>query len=564
MKIPIIENLDLNEKNIFEKIFFYLKKNIKTVFFILFFGLIIVTFLSSRIQSSNYQIIYKNLSFSDSKVIIRKLINLNIPYKYSLNSGSLLIPEDKINEFQNHILNFKSKNDLPGFELLDKERFGISDFNEQINYQRALEGELSRTIEKLNFVQSARVHIAIPKTSFFFDEDNFSSASVFLNINTYNKKQDFDISNSIIELLSNSISNLPKKNISIINQFGELLSNPKNYSYQCIDDKNLNYINLIENKYQKKIESLLFPIFGKNNVLARVTAQIDFNINEKINESYCSNFNKQINDIFLNKNIENNNILNLHQNGNKKYVTSIVNFFPTKTFNLNKKNKINRFESINLNLDDKKLKNFNFKISNISKNFNEKDHENSRKIFSFGKIKTLSVSILINDKKNAKGEYVPLNSKELQNIKELVKGVIGFSLYKGDSINIVNYRFCNSESSLLKYSPIHKKESFNKMFILVPWFILFFFGILLFTSFYSFKRLTKKIQNSNFIFMKYAKKYFTNINLIENKLEEKYIKENKETIYKNKKFKEKVPDFFKNDPEISAMIIRKWINKNND
>ena len=132
---------------------------------------------------------------------------MKIPYQFSENSGRLLVPKNQIYDLRLHL----SEKNLPrsgvGFEILDKEKFGISQFNEQINYQRALEGELARTIERINIVKNARIHIAIPKSSLFLEDKKKPSASVVLSLK-YGTKLNSNQTNAILHLISNSISDL--------------------------------------------------------------------------------------------------------------------------------------------------------------------------------------------------------------------------------------------------------------------------------------------------------------------------------------------------------------------
>lgn len=124
-------------------------------------------------KSPDYRVLYSNLSDRDGGDIVTQLTQLNIPYRFADNGGALLIPAEKVHETRLRL----AQQGLPkggavGFELLDQEKFGISQFSEQINYQRALEGELSRTIGTLGPVLNVRVHLAMPKPSLFVREQN--------------------------------------------------------------------------------------------------------------------------------------------------------------------------------------------------------------------------------------------------------------------------------------------------------------------------------------------------------------------------------------------------------
>ncbi len=124
-------------------------------------------------KSPDYRTLYSNLSDQDGGAIVTQLTQMNIPYRFADNGGALEVPADKVHELRLRL----AQQGLPkggavGFELLDQEKFGISQFSEQVNYQRALEGELARTIETLGPVKSARVHLAMPKPSLFVREQS--------------------------------------------------------------------------------------------------------------------------------------------------------------------------------------------------------------------------------------------------------------------------------------------------------------------------------------------------------------------------------------------------------
>lgn len=114
-------------------------------------------------KSPDYRTLFSNLSDQDGGAIVTQLTQMNVPYRFADNGGALEVPADKVHELRLRLAQLGlPKGGTVGFELLDQEKFGISQFSEQVNYQRALEGELSRTIETLGPVKSARVHLAMP------------------------------------------------------------------------------------------------------------------------------------------------------------------------------------------------------------------------------------------------------------------------------------------------------------------------------------------------------------------------------------------------------------------
>jgi len=546
----------LKIKSLFKNIFFYLKKN-KKIFLIIFLSITVFFYSFLWIKKTNYVVLYKNLSSNDSsQEILKKLMSLKIPYKYYFQSDSLLIPRDKIEIFRSHFHDYKSDDkNLLGFELLDQEKFGISTFHEQVNYQRALEGELSRTIGKLNFVRSVRVHIVFPRMTSFFNEENHASASVFLNVNK-KIKLNLNFYNSIIHLLSKSVLNLKKKDIIIVNQYGDFFTGNGEFSKNFLYRRYIKNISLIEKKYKDKIEKILTPILGSKNFVVQVSLDNNFNIKDQLN-NFCDKIIKK--KCFLN--LKKEDIIYFKKN----------NFFTIQLKGLNKKNVIYANRSCCQTYDNY-LKNIFFKNIQGCKNFyiknnfyyskkkqnkisflmNLKDNflYKKRKTGSLGKI---HITVLVNYKRNSKGTYVPLSIKDIFNIKRLIELTMHTFKDFENSIDVINYKFFDTEPLIEKYVPIKKNEFFDKTVILAPWFLVFFFLVLFLTSFFSFKKLTKKIQGNSFGISDSLQKYFEN--------SDGNIKKNVQNVnfeFKKKNIKNS-SIFLKENSKISSLIIQKWI-----
>ncbi|EHC1573560.1 flagellar M-ring protein FliF [Escherichia coli] len=175
-------------------------------------------------KAPDYRTLFSNLSDQDGGAIVSQLTQMNIPYRFSEASGAIEVPADKVHELRLRL----AQQGLPkggavGFELLDQEKFGISQFSEQVNYQRALEGELSRTIETIGPVKGARVHLAMPKPSLFVREQKSPSASVTVNLLPGRALDEGQIS-AIVHLVSSAVAGLPPGNVTLVDQGGHLLA----------------------------------------------------------------------------------------------------------------------------------------------------------------------------------------------------------------------------------------------------------------------------------------------------------------------------------------------------
>lgn len=239
-------------------------------------------------KTPDYRTLFSNLSDQDGGAIVSQLTQMNIPYRFSEASGAIEVPADKVHELRLRL----AQQGLPkggavGFELLDQEKFGISQFSEQVNYQRALEGELSRTIETIGPVKGARVHLAMPKPSLFVREQKSPSASVTVNLLPGRALDEGQIS-AIVHLVSSAVAGLPPGNVTLVDQGGHLLTQ-SNTSGRDLNDAQLKYASDVEGRIQRRIEAILSPIVGNGNIHAQVTAQLDFASKEQTEEQYRPN-----------------------------------------------------------------------------------------------------------------------------------------------------------------------------------------------------------------------------------------------------------------------------------
>ena len=177
-------------------------------------------------RGPDYKVLFSNLQDRDGGAIITALAQMNVPYQITDNGTAILVPSDKVHETRLQL----AQQGLPrsgeaGFELIDQTRFGASQFTEQVNFQRALEGELSSSIQALNAVQHARVHLALPRETLFVRDRQAPSASVLLTLYPGRMLAEGQVS-AITWLVSSSVPNLTADNVSVVDQNGRLLTAP--------------------------------------------------------------------------------------------------------------------------------------------------------------------------------------------------------------------------------------------------------------------------------------------------------------------------------------------------
>jgi flagellar M-ring protein FliF len=239
-------------------------------------------------RDPSYKVLFSNLDDRDGGAIVASLNQMNVPYRFNEGGTAVLVPADNVYDTR---LKLASQG-LPrggsvGFELLDNTRFGASQFTEQVNYQRALEGELARSIESVNSVQHARVHLAIPRQTLFVRDKQAPTASVLLNLYPGRSLGDSQVS-AIAWLLASSVPELTVNNVSIVDQNGRLLSTPGGEG-RGMDADQTRYVRDMEQRTVERILSILNPLVGPGNVHAQASADMDFARREETQEVYRPN-----------------------------------------------------------------------------------------------------------------------------------------------------------------------------------------------------------------------------------------------------------------------------------
>jgi flagellar M-ring protein FliF len=234
-------------------------------------------FLSTLGGKTDYQVLYSGLSAEDAASVIAKLKEQRIEYQLSESGSAILVPAASVYETR---LNLAAEG-LPrgggvGFELFDQTNLGTTDFVQKLNYQRAVQGELARTIRQFKQVRDARVHIATPKESVFVEDSKPPSASVSLTMAGQEKLAKEQIM-AIVHLVASAVPGLASENITIVDTQGRLLFRKEGDESSMLSATQLEYQMKVENALRSKVESMLEEVVGANKALARVTVDMDFN-----------------------------------------------------------------------------------------------------------------------------------------------------------------------------------------------------------------------------------------------------------------------------------------------
>ncbi|MDB5878721.1 MAG: flagellar M-ring protein FliF, partial [Variovorax sp.] len=176
-------------------------------------------------RQPDWRVLYANLGDKDGGAVIAQLATMNIPYKYAEGGGAVMVPADKVHDVRLRLASQGlPKGSVAGFELMENNRFGMTQFQEKLSFQRGLEGELTRSIQALGSVQSARVHLALPQQNGFFREQQKPSASVLLSLYPGRTLERSQIA-GIVHLVASSVPELAPSAVSVLDDSGKLLSN---------------------------------------------------------------------------------------------------------------------------------------------------------------------------------------------------------------------------------------------------------------------------------------------------------------------------------------------------
>lgn len=394
-------------------------------------------------QSPNYRVLYSNLSEADGGRIISELDSRQVPYEFGAGGSALLVPSDKV-----HMLRLQlAEQGLPqggnvGFEIMDNQAFGISQFAEQVNFQRGLEGELASSMEALGPVSKARIHLAMAKPSVFVREEQPAKASVVLTLQPGRVLGEGQIT-AIMHMVSSSVPDLATENVTVVDQDGRLLSQPGGSSSD-LNGTQLDYIAEVENSYQRRIESILNPILGSQNIHAQVAAQIDFSRREETAERYGPN--QAPNEAA----IRSAQTSGTYTGGNQ--LAQGVPGALTNTPPGAEASPIDQADAeagANTEEDEppSRLSQDNVINYEVDRNVAHIQHQR-------GQIERLNVAVVVNYRQqmNDEGnmEMVALSDDEIAQIERLVRQSMGFSQARGDAIEVVNSPFTQQRNETVE------------------------------------------------------------------------------------------------------------------
>ncbi|WP_169999874.1 flagellar basal-body MS-ring/collar protein FliF [Campylobacter sp. RM9328] len=374
---------------------------------------------------AGYSVLFENISPNDSALIVDQLNKDGVKYKLA-NEGTILVPTADVYRERIAVATLGIPKDSKiGFEIFDKQEFGSTDAEQRVKFQRALEGELARTIESLSTIQKATVRIAIPKETVFTERQAPPTASIVVELKqgiSLNSKQIFGIKN----LVAAAVTNLNIENVKIVNQDGIALGEEDGEFDSEMIAQQIRYKREFENNYEQKIINVLSPIVGgSERVVAKVNIEFDFDKKDSLSEVYDPN-----NVVRSESNIEEKR-QGTSPNEIQGVPGAVSNIGPVQ------------------GLEDGNIR------EQYNKSSQQTNYEVSKKVTNikgqFASIVRVSAAVVVDGKYQSKKdengkdtgeiEFVELTPAQKESITNLIKQAIGYNQQRGDEVTLDNFEF---------------------------------------------------------------------------------------------------------------------------
>ncbi|HEN3605993.1 flagellar basal-body MS-ring/collar protein FliF [Yersinia enterocolitica] len=515
-------------------------------------------------KSPDYRVLYSNLNDRDGGDIVTQLTQLNIPYRFADNGGALLIPADKVHETRLRL----AQQGLPkggavGFELLDQEKFGISQFSEQVNYQRALEGELARTIGTLGPVLNVRVHLAMPKPSLFVREQKSPTASVTLALQPGRALDDGQI-NAIVYMVSSSVAGLPPANVTVVDQTGRLLTQSDSAG-RDLNAAQLKFTNEVENRFQRRIETILAPMVGSGNVHAQVTAQVDFASREQTDEEYKPNQAANQGAVRSQQVSTSEQLGGTNVGGVPGALSNQPSATPVAPIEVPQAtpaagagaaaNTANRpataARQTATSSNSRHDQTTNFEVDRTIRHTQQQA----------GMVQRLSVAVVVNYGSDKAGKPIALSKDQLAQVESLTREAMGFSTVRGDTLNVVNTPFNATDDASGSNLPFWQQPSFFDLLLNIGRYLL-----ILLVAWILWRKLVRPLIAKK----QEADKAAASVNnIVQAAQTTETAKQTKEELALRKKNQQRVSaevqaqrirELADKDPRIVALVIRQWMS----
>ncbi|WP_028312537.1 flagellar basal-body MS-ring/collar protein FliF [Derxia gummosa] len=397
----------------------------------------------------DYAVLYSNLGDKDGGAVVGALSQMNVPYRTEGN-GVIYVPREKVADLR---MRLASQGVVHGgnigFELMDGQKLGATQFQEQMSYQRALAGELERSIQTVNGVQSARVLIAIPKPSVFVREELKPTASVMVTLMPGRSLDETQVA-GIAGLVASAVPELSARDVKIVDQTGKVLQRPEDNT-STLNRHQLEYVNRIEEQTIKRINDILEPIVGPDNFRVQVTADIDFNQQEQTAETYKPNQDPKDGTVRSIQTVDASSKTTA-EGGVPGSLTNQPAAAPTAPIGQGANPPAAQAAGANAGpTESRKESTINYEV----------DKQVRVVRMATGSIRRLTAAVVLNHRtlKNPPEGVQPtqaLTPQELEQINSLVREAMGFNKERGDSLSVSNVPFSAPDAPVAPELPIWK------------------------------------------------------------------------------------------------------------
>lgn len=413
---------------------------------VLVFVLALVVTLSSAKSQSDYRVLFANVTESDGAAIVTALQQMNVPYQFTEGGGAITVPESKVYETRLKL----AGQGLPkagnvGFELLENQKFGTSQFVERINYLRGLEGELARSVSSLGQVKSARVHLAVPKPSAFVREQERPTASVVLTLHPGRVLDPSQIA-AVSRLVSSAVPGMQAQDVSIMDTEGGILGvNPLRQS--GLDASQLKYTAEIEAALTRRVSAILEPLTGQGGFRAQVTVDLDFDERERTLETFGKNSPPNQQSIRSQQSIETGggragtggipgSLTNQPPQPPEAPIVNEVSTQDGRARNLRAPGSVETGVAVSEDSNFRNERTINYEVDRAIEKLKS----------SKGQLRRVSAAVVVDHKYENGGSAsarrkVAYSPEEIQQINSLVRDAIGYVQARGDTVSVVNLPF---------------------------------------------------------------------------------------------------------------------------
>ena len=408
-------------------------------------GLLAFSSLSLRSQQG-YKVLFSNISDGDGAAIIAALQQMNVPYQLLEGGGAIMVPQSTVYETRLKLAGQGlPKGGNVGFELLENQKFGTSQFVERVNYLRGLEGELARSISSLGQVKSARVHLAVPKQTAFVREQERAAASVVVKLHPGRVLDPAQVA-AISRLVSSAVPGMQVQDVAILDADGGVVS-PNPMRQAGLDASQIKYTAELETALTRRLAVILEPVAGKDGFRAEVTVDMDFDERERTSETYGKNSPPNAQSIRSQQSIESTNnrpgvggipgaLTNQPQQPAEAPIVNDVAVPPlAPSANANRSlrapGEVETGVAVTDNGPSRNERTVNYEV----------DRAIERLKSSKGSVRRISAAVILDHKPVSGAPKVPFTQQEIAQITSLVRDAIGYQQVRGDTVSVVNLPF---------------------------------------------------------------------------------------------------------------------------